>query len=504
MVDHDLPSSLADFDRWVVECVLSTAGTISKQLRRPISNLDPVLKRLISAGFVVRHDDPIRAQRPTYALADPFLQFHYAILEPHGALLRERDPRGVWEQRLLLTFDARVRGPVFEGQARVWVRRFADPATLGGFLRSRHQVGWTAPSREGGAGDGFEWLPPGTGAGSFGCMSHSAAPPPHSPRLVAFRVLLVGACLGGLLLAPPASGLQAQESHQASGGSGLVVTQLPVSTRSLALAGALPLADRDPDLIFRNPALAERTRGLGMSAHRYEGEARLVSVAGGAPWLGGGVGLGIRSASYPVPMAEGMLPGGRPGERMRYAAQEGEDPLRLEEIAVTVGYGRLWKGVRFGAAFSGLEVRRDGQSDLTGFLDLGAAVDAGPVTAGVSGGGFGPSLDLPAGFRRVPKWVMAGAGTRAAPVGPLDISGAFAAILLEGGRVEAGGGVEVGWWPVQGRTLVGRAGLGGSRIHGASVFSLGGAFLGDSFTLEYAWRGVDGAPGIHGASLRFR
>jgi hypothetical protein len=109
-----------------------TAGTISRQLKRPVSNLDPVLKRLVSAGFVVRHDDPIRAQRPTYALADSFLQFHYAILEPHGTLLRERSPREVWRERLLPTFDSEVRGPVFEEQARVWVRRFAEAATLGG------------------------------------------------------------------------------------------------------------------------------------------------------------------------------------------------------------------------------------------------------------------------------------------------------------------------------------------------------------------------------------
>jgi len=350
-------------------------------------------------------------------------------------------------------------------------------------------------------------LPPGTGAGSLGCMSPFPAPSKHPRRRVPPRLLLAGVGLGGLLLSPPTSGLQAQGLPQGSGGNGLVVTQLPVSTRSLALAGALHLADRDPDLVFSNPALAERTRGLATSAHRYEGEARLISVAGGVPWLGGGVAMGIRSASYPVPPAEGTLPADRPGDRMRYVAQEGEGPLRLEEVAVTVGYGRLWKGVRFGAALSGLEVRRDGQSDLTGFMDLGAAVDAGPVTVGVSGGGLGPSLDLPPGFRRIPKWVRAGAGTRAAPVGPLDLSGAFAASLLEGGRVEAGGGVEVGWWPVQGRTLVGRAGIGGPRIQGASAFSLGGAFLGDSLTLEYAWRGVEGARGargIHGVSLRFR
>lgn len=171
MVDHDLPRDEEDFDRWVAQRVLSsaatlhhealtllaedptvassrtalhhsilgviangsvTAGKISQRLKRPISNLDPVLKRLVSAGFVVRHADPIRDQRATYALADPFLQFHYAILEPHGSLLRARNPREVWERRLRPIFDSRVRGPVFEEQARTWVRRFADPKTLGG------------------------------------------------------------------------------------------------------------------------------------------------------------------------------------------------------------------------------------------------------------------------------------------------------------------------------------------------------------------------------------
>ena len=173
MVDHDLPEGPADFDRWVVTRVLSpaatlhheattllaedptlsagsptlhhsilgsiangsvTAGKISNRLRRPVSNLDPALKRLIAAGFVLRHEDPIRAQRPTYALADPFLQFHYAVLEPHGSLLRDRDPRPIWTERLAALFDARVRGPVFEEVVRNWVRRNAAAATFGGEL----------------------------------------------------------------------------------------------------------------------------------------------------------------------------------------------------------------------------------------------------------------------------------------------------------------------------------------------------------------------------------
>lgn len=171
MVDHDLPASPADFDRWIAARVLSpaatlhheattllaedptlsaagptlhhsilgaiangsvTAGKIANRLRRSVSNLDPALKRLIAAGFVIRHEDPIRAQRPTYAIADPFLQFHYAILEPHGSLFRDRNPQGAWNDRLTAVFDSRVRGPVFEEMARAWVRRHASPATLGG------------------------------------------------------------------------------------------------------------------------------------------------------------------------------------------------------------------------------------------------------------------------------------------------------------------------------------------------------------------------------------
>lgn len=179
MVDHDLPQSLDDFDRWVAARVLSpaatlhheattllaedptlsvaspalhhsilgaiangsvTAGSIANRLRRTVSNLDPSLKRLIAAGFVIRHEDPIRAQRPTYALADSFLQFHYAILEPHRTLLRDRDPHQAWRDRLSSIFDARVRGPVFEEQARSWVRQHADSDTLGG------SVGYLGPS----------------------------------------------------------------------------------------------------------------------------------------------------------------------------------------------------------------------------------------------------------------------------------------------------------------------------------------------------------------------
>jgi uncharacterized protein len=185
MVNYDLPERPEDFPRWVALRVLSpaatlhheattllaedptlssasptlhhsilgaiangavTAGAIGKRLRRPVSNLAPSLNRLIAAGFVLRHQDPIRTRRPRYALADPFLQFHYAILEPHSSLLRDRDPLELWNRRLSATFDSRVRGPMFEEQARAWVRRYASQDTLGA---SPDHVGPSSATLEG-------------------------------------------------------------------------------------------------------------------------------------------------------------------------------------------------------------------------------------------------------------------------------------------------------------------------------------------------------------------
>ena len=169
MVNFDLPATRSDFDRWVTERVLSpaatlhreattllaedptvggrnallhhgilgaiangsvTAGGISSKVGRPASNVDPVLRRLIEAGFVLRHDDPIRKKRPLYVLTDPFLQFHYAVLEPNGSAFRGQDLATMWAERLKPVFASSVRGPVFEELARTWTAQFASSSTL--------------------------------------------------------------------------------------------------------------------------------------------------------------------------------------------------------------------------------------------------------------------------------------------------------------------------------------------------------------------------------------
>jgi AAA+ ATPase superfamily predicted ATPase len=171
MVGHDLPATEDDLDRWVCERVLSPAsplhheattllaedptlggrsatthhsilgaiaqgavtfGTISRAVGKSTGNLAPFLNRLVDAGFVVRLEDPVRQRRALYALSDPYLQVHYAVLDPHRAMLRARQIATVWHDRLREVHSSKVRGPVFEQQARTWVEQFASEGTLGG------------------------------------------------------------------------------------------------------------------------------------------------------------------------------------------------------------------------------------------------------------------------------------------------------------------------------------------------------------------------------------
>lgn len=145
MVGHDLPDRLSGFTRWMTQRVLSpaatlrhkattllaedpalaaaspihhhsilaaigdgagTAGAIAERVGRPVPNLAPALNRLVDAGLVGRLDDPIRGQRPTYRLDDPFLLFNYAVLEPNRSMLRDRGPEALWADRLVKSFDS--------------------------------------------------------------------------------------------------------------------------------------------------------------------------------------------------------------------------------------------------------------------------------------------------------------------------------------------------------------------------------------------------------------
>lgn len=173
MVDGDLPTGPADFDRWVCRRVLSPSAPLFNEVGLLLSedtstsrarkinlyhaalagvatghhahnkltgyvkgsgaSLAPIVEALVSAELVERVLDPIRENRPTYYPADPLIRFHYAVIRRHqGRLARhDADTHHLWNH-LRPTFDSQVVGPCFEATARYWAAYFADPASVGG------------------------------------------------------------------------------------------------------------------------------------------------------------------------------------------------------------------------------------------------------------------------------------------------------------------------------------------------------------------------------------
>jgi hypothetical protein len=173
MVEHDLPASPGDFDRWICRRVLSPAAPLFgevelllgedpavSKVRKPNlyhatlagvalgnhawssltnyvkisgSSLHSIVNALTSASFIAEVQDPVRDNRPTYQPSDPLIRLHYAIIRRHHVRLERHsvDTEALWRD-LAPTFRSQVLGPCFESMARSWTRHFAAPDTIGG------------------------------------------------------------------------------------------------------------------------------------------------------------------------------------------------------------------------------------------------------------------------------------------------------------------------------------------------------------------------------------
>lgn len=116
-------------------------GDIERTLGGAGGSLKHILDVTLEAGWLTRREDPLRARRPTYEIAEPMIRFHRLVVEPHAArLATRRQPDLVWNDAKP-GVASRIFGPHLETLTYDWVARFADPATVGGVV---HRVG---PSR---------------------------------------------------------------------------------------------------------------------------------------------------------------------------------------------------------------------------------------------------------------------------------------------------------------------------------------------------------------------
>lgn len=257
---------------------------------------------------------------------------------------------------------------------------------------------------------------------------------------------------------------------------------LPASTRAMALGGAYQPTARHSDGIFHNPALLNGSTGMGLDVQQWGRESSAAAVSAALPWFGGGVAVGAQTLQLGIDGA--IVP-----DHQDHLFDRSDDAV--SERLVAAGYGRSLFGVEWGIAGKLVEERVAEARSTVVMLDVGAAKGIGPVMVGLSVADLGNKPFDADGISVSPR-VILNAGAYGQPVGIFDL-GYAAAVTYTEELTSVGGGVELGYWPINGRTFVARFGAqsvpDGSD---ASPFTFGFAFWGDDLRLEWAYQDFGG------------
>jgi len=286
---------------------------------------------------------------------------------------------------------------------------------------------------------------------------------------------------------------------------GPIILELPASTRALALGNSFGLGSQDSDAVFYQPGLLNRAQGLSGSFQRYGSPTTLVTLSAGTSWLSGGVVLGIQHLSYGAD-ATGRLQGddilGQPGD---FGSLRENGEVAVSELVISAGYGRTIKGIRMGVVGKLVEQRFGHLKSAVTAIDWGAAASPGPLTVGLAVQNLGPSMTMGGEDIPLPLRFTLGASTDRKPLGPLDLSASSAVSYRMDGDVIPSVGLEVAYWPVTGRTFVGRLGFRHlPEEQSGSPMTFGGAFMGDAIILDYAYEGFDSGSPSHRFSVGWR
>lgn len=286
---------------------------------------------------------------------------------------------------------------------------------------------------------------------------------------------------------------------------GPIVLELPASTRALALGNSFVLGSQDSDAVFYQPGLLNTAQGMSGSVQRYGPSGTLATFSAGRSWLSGGVALGFQHLSYGADATEPVLGTDLLGLSADIGSLRKNGNVGVSELTVSVGYGRTVRGVQMGVVAKLIEERFGPRKSATGAADLGIAGSPGPLTVGFAVQNLGPAMSIGGEEISLPIRFALGASTDRKPVGPLDLSASSAVHYELDGEVIPSLGLEVAYWPVTGRTFVGRVGF---RYlpdeQSGSPLTFGGAFLGDDIILDYAYEGFESGGPSHRFGIGWR
>ena len=285
-------------------------------------------------------------------------------------------------------------------------------------------------------------------------------------------------------------------------------TTLPASTRAMALGDSYVLNSGNAAVLFYHPALLARATGFGGSLQRWGSASSAASMSGAFEFLGGTLGIGLRTLQYSTKSEDELHAPIGQGHHFRSAGD------RSYERTVSIGYGLELSGaLSAGLAVDLLETRFESLQQNIMLIDFGISADLGPIGVGLTAHDIGNKpfhdvLDEPfEDFGPRPSRIVLGAGAYGQQVGIFDVGLAANAGLDGQDSLTYGAGAEIGYYPVRGRTFVLRIGLQDvPQKSEMSSFTTGFAVWLDDLILEWAFRPVSSAPerGSHRFGISWR
>jgi hypothetical protein len=301
--------------------------------------------------------------------------------------------------------------------------------------------------------------------------------------------IVIGSALAAALLAPP---LAAQAPTALP-----TVLRLPASARYLGLGNA-GVASRDDDVLFYNPAQLVQVRGTSFSAQRYWPGNTTGAFSTVLAFWGGGLGVGAQWLGYSTNAT---------GVPVSTASLDSAGTLTASSMVATLGFGRAFKGVRFGLSTKLAQESAPSARSTAGFVDLGAHKDtrfASYSFALQNVGTFGVSRTLEparATLGAMTELALAQYIKGASPF--VDIGLASQVSVLEDGWIKPAGGVELTYNWISGYALTAR---GGARRPepGERPLTVGATLTADRIRFDYALETREGDNLSHRIGVRVR
>jgi hypothetical protein len=287
--------------------------------------------------------------------------------------------------------------------------------------------------------------------------------------------------------------LPCETTAQNEGNAG-VVLELPASTRAMALGNAFVLSGTQPDVVFYNPAVVPQASGFSFGFQRFGSASTLLTTSSAS----GGFAVGIQALSFGT--GSQNLVNNPPS----LGSLTVDGSTSVSELIGTIAYGRTVVGFRVGLAAKWIEQRVAGERGGIPAADVGVSREVGPLTFGASVQNIGPDLSLGPADLPAPLRVGFGVSSDVEQLGPLDVALTAAIYRQHDGGIMAGGGIEIAYWPITGRTLTARLGAIHEPHTGTMHLTLGGAVTLDSFSGDYAFQDVSTNGSSHRAGITWR